>query len=40
MRAAMLEHLNLTVSDPDKIAHILCQLFNWHIRWSGPAKDD
>ena len=40
MRAAMLEHLNLTVSDPDKIAHILCQLFNWHIRWCGPAKDD
>ncbi|GAC26474.1 MAG: VOC family protein [Alteromonadaceae bacterium] len=40
MRPAMFEHVNLTVTDPDKTAEILCQLFNWHIRWSGPAKDD
>ncbi|MEH6713356.1 MAG: VOC family protein [Paraglaciecola polaris] len=40
MRPAMFEHVNLTVTDPDKIANIICLLFNWHIRWSGPAKDD
>ncbi|ABG40103.1 glyoxalase family protein [Paraglaciecola sp. T6c] len=40
MRPALFEHVNLTVTDPDKTAEILCQLFNWHIRWSGPAKDD
>lgn len=40
MQAASLEHANITVTNPDAIADALCQLFNWHIRWSGPAKDD
>tara|TARA_B100001063_G_C16648626_1_gene494717 strand:- start:76 stop:642 length:567 start_codon:yes stop_codon:yes gene_type:complete len=40
MQAALLEHANITVTNPDAIADALCQLFNWHIRWSGPAKDD
>lgn len=39
MQTAMLEHINLTVSDPDKTATLFCQLFDWHIRWAGPAKD-
>ena len=34
MRPAMFEHVNLTVNNPDKTAEVLCQLFNWHIRWS------
>lgn len=40
MQAASLEHANITVTNPDAIADALCQLFNWHIRWRGPAKDD
>lgn len=35
-----LEHINITVTDPDKIARILCDLFDWRIRWSGPARED
>ncbi|QBF30402.1 VOC family protein [Thalassococcus sp. S3] len=34
---AMLEHTNLTVSDPDATAKWMCDLFGWHIRWSGTA---
>lgn len=35
-----LEHLNLTVSDPRATAAWMCDLFGWHIRWQGAAKDD
>ena len=34
---ARLEHVNVTVSDPDRTAKLLCDLFDWHLRWSGPA---
>ncbi len=34
-----LEHVNITVPDPDDSAAQLCTLFGWHIRWSGEAKD-
>lgn len=34
---AQLEHVNLTVSDPDRTAALLQALFDWQIRWSGPA---
>jgi catechol 2,3-dioxygenase-like lactoylglutathione lyase family enzyme len=37
MHGATLEHVNLTVRDPDKTAERLCQLFGWKIRWHGPA---
>jgi len=40
MQSALFEHVNVTVTNPDRIAEILCQLFNWHVRWSGPAKDN
>ena len=35
-----LEHVNITVPDPDGSAAVLCQLFGWHVRWSGEAKDN
>lgn len=35
--SAALEHANLTVSDPDATAAWMCDLFGWHVRWSGPA---
>ncbi len=37
---ARLEHVNLTVTDPDSSAARLVDLFDWHVRWSGSAKDD
>lgn len=40
MIQAYLEHTNLTVRNPDKTAELLCQLFGWKVRWSGPALDE
>ncbi len=40
MTLACIEHVNLTVQDPDKLAALFCQLFDWKVRWSGPAKDN
>ncbi|MEL6618560.1 MAG: VOC family protein [Pseudomonadota bacterium] len=34
---AILEHTNFTVSDPDATAAWMCDLFGWHVRWSGAA---
>nr|WP_306269240.1 VOC family protein [Pararhizobium sp. IMCC3301] len=34
---ATLEHVNVTVSDPFKTAQMLCDLFDWTIRWHGEA---
>lgn len=35
---AFLEHLNVTVEDPDATAELMIDLFGWHVRWSGGAK--
>jgi len=37
MAEARVEHINLTVTDPDATAKILVELFDWRIRWSGEA---
>jgi len=37
---ARLEHVNVTVADPDALAATLCELFDWKIRWSGAAMGD
>ena len=37
MPQASLEHLNITVSDPDATAAWMERVFGWHVRWSGPA---
>jgi catechol 2,3-dioxygenase-like lactoylglutathione lyase family enzyme len=37
MNTATLEHLNITVSNPEQTADLLCALFGWHIRWQGDA---
>lgn len=34
---ASLEHLNITVADPDAVAESLAALFDWNVRWAGPA---
>ena len=33
----VVEHANITVKDPDEIAQVLCELFDWRIRWSGDS---
>lgn len=40
MTPARLEHVNISVNDPDANAEILCKLFGWTIRWSGPSMND
>ena len=37
MAQPLLEHVNLTVADPRKTATMLTELFDWTIRWHGPA---
>ena len=39
MLEAKLEHVNLTVTDPLKSAKTFSDIFGWHIRWQGEAKD-
>lgn len=38
MQQAILEHVNITVSEPERMAALMCELFDWQIRWQGPAK--
>ncbi len=40
MKASYLEHTNITVTNPDELASLLCHLFDWKIRWSGGAKNN
>jgi len=35
--AAVLEHANVTVRDPEESAALLSRVFGWHVRWSGPS---
>jgi catechol 2,3-dioxygenase-like lactoylglutathione lyase family enzyme len=37
MSAGMVEHVNFTASDPKATAAWLCEVFGWHVRWSGPS---
>lgn len=39
MTKAILEHINVTVTDAKATADVLCALFDWNIRWHGDAKD-
>lgn len=38
MSQATLEHVNVTVSNPERTAAMLCDLFDWRIRWQGRSK--
>jgi len=33
-----IEHLNLTVSDPDRTARMLSDIFGWATRWDGWSQ--
>ena len=39
MRGPIIEHVNLTVTNPARTAALMERLFDWHIRWEGPARD-
>ena len=32
-----IEHVNITVRDPDRSAALIANLFGWHVRWKGPS---
>jgi catechol 2,3-dioxygenase-like lactoylglutathione lyase family enzyme len=34
-----IEHVNVTVSNPERAARLMEQLFDWQVRWKGPARD-
>lgn len=35
-----LEHVNICVPDARAHAEKVIEIFGWHVRWEGPAKDD
>ncbi len=37
MTTGQLEHANITVSDPQRSADLMRDLFGWQIRWEGPS---
>ena len=37
MALPRIEHVNVTVSDPDRAAAIMEKLFGWKVRWQGPS---
>ena len=39
MAEVRLEHANVSVSDPERTAKMLRDVFGWHIRWQGDAMD-
>jgi catechol 2,3-dioxygenase-like lactoylglutathione lyase family enzyme len=39
MASARIEHVNVTVSDPERAARLMETLFGWRIRWQGPAQN-
>lgn len=39
MSEPRIEHVNVTVSDPERAARLMETLFGWHERWRGPARN-
>jgi catechol 2,3-dioxygenase-like lactoylglutathione lyase family enzyme len=37
MSDSRIEHVNVTVRDPERAARLMETLFGWHVRWQGPA---
>lgn len=37
MSGAFIEHVNITVRDPERSAKLMHDLFGWNIRWQGPS---
>ncbi len=39
MSSTRIEHVNVTVTDPQRTARLMEALFGWHVRWSGAARN-
>jgi catechol 2,3-dioxygenase-like lactoylglutathione lyase family enzyme len=39
MSIAKIEHVNVTVSNPERAAKLMEALFDWRVRWRGPAAN-
>ena len=39
MSSLRIEHVNVTVSDPERAARLMESLFGWHVRWQGAARN-
>jgi len=39
MSSLRIEHVNVTVADPERTSGLMEALFDWHVRWSGPAQN-
>ena len=39
MSVPRIEHVNVTVANPERTAGLMQALFDWRIRWSGPAQN-
>jgi catechol 2,3-dioxygenase-like lactoylglutathione lyase family enzyme len=39
MSAPRIEHVNVTVTDAERTAQLMEALFDWRVRWRGPARD-
>ncbi len=39
MAKPRIEHVNVTVSDPERTAKLMEALFDWRVRWRGAARD-
>ena len=39
MASPRIEHVNLTVSDPERAARLMEQVFGWQVRWQGSAQN-
>jgi catechol 2,3-dioxygenase-like lactoylglutathione lyase family enzyme len=39
MSQPRIEHVNVTVRDPDRTATLMTALFGWHVRWRGAARN-
>ena len=39
MSTPRIEHVNVTVSNPECAAKLMADLFGWRVRWRGPARD-
>ena len=37
MTTPRIEHVNITVRDPERAARLMGELFGWRVRWQGPA---
>jgi len=39
MSRPRIEHVNLTVTNPERAAELMEALFGWRVRWRGAARD-